>query len=138
MAAVPTGHLRRLDCGAVVACVPGTQRLIVCRAAWENVLAHAADQPDDAFVFRPRRGARHAKNLFSSWTARHTPTGGLPALSVRRLRSSWIVELLSARIDLGVVAAAAGMSTSAGPLPTFRPRLGRTHRGRAAARPRLC
>ncbi|MFG1705395.1 hypothetical protein ACFLIM_19575 [Nonomuraea sp. M3C6] len=64
-------------------------------------------------MFRPRRAARHAKNLFSSWTARHRPTGGLPALSVRRLRSSWIVELLSARIDLGVVAAAAGMSTSA-------------------------
>ncbi|GAA3257732.1 hypothetical protein [Nonomuraea helvata] len=113
VAAVQTGHLRRLDSGAVVVTVPGTDRLIVCRAAWQNVLAHAADQPDDRFVFRPGRAARHAKNLFSSWTARHTPTGGLPALSVRRLRSSWIVELLSARIDLGVVAAAAGMSTSA-------------------------
>ncbi|MEV1001765.1 hypothetical protein [Nonomuraea sp. NPDC050202] len=113
MTAVRTGHLRRLDSGAIVACVPGADRLIVCRAAWENILAHAAHQPGDAFIFRPRRAARHAKNLFSSWTARHTPTGGLPALSVRRLRASWIVELLSARIDLGVVAAAAGMSTSA-------------------------
>ncbi|MEV4078054.1 hypothetical protein [Nonomuraea fuscirosea] len=113
VAAVRTGHLRRLDSGAVVVTVPGTQRLIVCRAAWEDVLARAADRPSDAFVFRPGRAARHAKNLFSSWTARHTPTGGLPALSVRRLRSSWIVELLSARIDLGVVAAAAGMSASA-------------------------
>ncbi|MEU8143311.1 hypothetical protein [Nonomuraea sp. NPDC048901] len=113
VAAVRTGHLRRLDCGAVVVTVAGTERLIVCRAAWEDVLAYAADQPGDRFVFRPGRTARHAKNLFSSWTARHTPTGGLPALSVRRLRSSWIVELLSARIDLGVVAAAAGMSTSA-------------------------
>ncbi|WP_043628604.1 hypothetical protein [Nonomuraea candida] len=113
VAAVRSGHLRRLHSGAVVVTVPGTQRLIVCRAAWEDVLVHAADQPGDRFVFRRRRAARHAKNLFSSWTARHTPTGGLPALSVRRLRSSWIVELLSARIDLGVVAAAAGMSTSA-------------------------
>ncbi|MEO3873675.1 hypothetical protein ABGB18_33105 [Nonomuraea sp. B12E4] len=113
VAAVRTGHLRRLDCGAVVVAVPDAERLIVCRAAWEDVLARAADQPGDRFVFRPRRAARHAKNLFSSWTARHQPTGGLPALSVRRLRSTWIVELLSARIDLGVVAAAAGMSTSA-------------------------
>ncbi|MFF0870137.1 hypothetical protein ACFYUV_50885 [Nonomuraea sp. NPDC003560] len=113
VAAVRTGHLRRLACGAVVVAVPGTQRLIVCRAVWENVLAYAADQPGDRFVFRSKRTARHAKNLFSSWTARHTPTGGLPALSVRRLRSSWIVELLCSRIDLGVVADAAGMSTSA-------------------------
>ncbi|MEV0196089.1 hypothetical protein [Nonomuraea sp. NPDC050691] len=113
VAAVRTEHLCRLDCGAVVVAAPGTEQLIVCRAAWEDVLAHAAHQPGDRFVFRPRRTARHAKNLFSSWTARHAPTGGLPALSVRRLRSSWIVELLSARIDLGVVAAAAGMSTSA-------------------------
>lgn len=113
VAAVRTGHLRRLDSGAIVVTVPGTERLIVCRAAWEDVLAGATGRFGDAFVFRPRRAARHAKNLFSSWTARHTPTGGLPALSVRRLRSSWIVELLSARIDLGVVAAAAGMSTSA-------------------------
>jgi hypothetical protein len=112
VAAVRTGHLRRLDSGAIVVTVPGTERLIVCRAAWEDVLVHAADRPGDAFVFRPRRAARHAKNLFSSWTARHRPTGGLPALSVRRLRSSWIVELMSARIDLGVVAAA-GMSASA-------------------------
>lgn len=42
-----------------------------------------------------------------------TATARLAVWSVRRLRSSWIVELLSARIDLGVVAAAAGMSASA-------------------------
>ncbi|MEU7894147.1 hypothetical protein AB0B45_14940 [Nonomuraea sp. NPDC049152] len=98
---------------AVVVNASGTERLIVCRAAWEDVLAGAADTDSDTFVFRSRRAARHAKNLFSSWTARHQPTGGLPALSVRRLRASWIVELLTARIDLGVVAAAAGMSASA-------------------------
>ncbi len=113
VAAVRTGHLRRLDSGAIVVTVPGTERLIVCRAAWEDILAQATDWPGDAFVFRPGRASRHAKNLFSSWTARHRPTGGLPAVSVRRLRSSWIVELLSARIDVGVVAAAAGTSTSA-------------------------
>ncbi|MER5646126.1 hypothetical protein [Streptosporangium sp. NPDC002524] len=113
VAAVRTGHLRRLDSGAIVVTVPGTERLIVCRVAWEDILAQATDRPGDAFVFRPGRASQRAKNLFSSWTARHRPTGGLPALSVRRLRSSWIVELLSARIDVGVVAAAAGMSASA-------------------------
>ncbi|PRX65278.1 hypothetical protein B0I32_10738 [Nonomuraea fuscirosea] len=43
-------------------------------------------------MFRPQRIARHAKDRFSSWTARHTSTSGLPALSAFRLRSSWIVE----------------------------------------------
>ncbi|MET9249974.1 hypothetical protein [Nonomuraea sp. NPDC003709] len=42
VATVRTGHLRRLDCGAVVVTVPGAERLIVCRAAWEDVLARAA------------------------------------------------------------------------------------------------
>lgn len=113
VASVRTEHLRRLDSGAVVVAVPDTERLIVCRASWEDILTDAAHQRGDRFVFRPGRVARHAKNLFSSWIVRHAPTGGLPALSARRLRASWIVELLSARIDLGVVAAAAGMSASA-------------------------
>ncbi|MFD8563137.1 hypothetical protein ACFV1N_38180 [Streptosporangium canum] len=38
--------------------------------------------------------------------------GGLPTLSARRLRASRIVELLTARIDASVVAAAAGLSPS--------------------------
>jgi hypothetical protein len=61
LAAVRTEHLRHLDSGAVVVTAPGTERLIVCRAAWEDVLVHAADQPSGRFVFRPRRAARHAK-----------------------------------------------------------------------------
>ncbi|MEU0572888.1 hypothetical protein ABZ297_46855 [Nonomuraea sp. NPDC005983] len=55
MAAIRAGHLRCLDSGAVVVTVPGTQRLIVCRAAWEDVLVHAAGQPGDRFVLRPGR-----------------------------------------------------------------------------------
>ncbi|MFI6599106.1 hypothetical protein ACIBHX_22840 [Nonomuraea sp. NPDC050536] len=111
--AVQGCHLRRLDSGAVVVHVPGTTRLIVCRAAWENTLFDLAQRAGDGYLFRPRRTARHAKNLVSSWNVRHRPTGNLPDLSVRRLRVSWIVELLTARIHLDAVAEAAGMSTSA-------------------------
>ncbi|WP_221762254.1 hypothetical protein [Nonomuraea sp. WAC 01424] len=113
LAAVRGTHLRHLDSGAVVIAVPDTSRLIVCRAAWEQVLAETATAVGDSFLFRPRRLVPHFKNLFSGWSARHRPTGGLPALSARRLRASWLVELLTARIDPGVVAAAAGMSVAA-------------------------
>ncbi|MFI6457788.1 hypothetical protein ACIBF6_40300 [Streptosporangium amethystogenes] len=37
VAAVRTGHLRRLDSGATVATVPGTERLIFCRTACGNI-----------------------------------------------------------------------------------------------------
>ncbi|MEV1005456.1 hypothetical protein [Nonomuraea sp. NPDC050202] len=36
VAAVRTGHLRRLDSVAVVVTVPGAERLIICRTAWEG------------------------------------------------------------------------------------------------------
>ncbi|WP_406311906.1 hypothetical protein OHA77_24860 [Streptosporangium sp. NBC_01639] len=45
MAAVRTGHLRRLDSGATVVTVPGTERLIVCRAAWEDILTKPQTGP---------------------------------------------------------------------------------------------
>ncbi len=106
-------HLRRLPSGAVVVSVPGTGRLVVVRSAWEQHLAEAAQAAGEDFLFRPRRTTPSAKNLLNAWTARHRPTAGLPALSARRLRACWIVELLSARIDAGVVAAAAGLSPSA-------------------------
>lgn len=91
VAAVQTEHLRRLNSGAVVVNVPDTERLIVCRAAWEDVLVAVADRPGNAFVFRPGRAARHAKNLFSSWTARHSPTGVCPACRCAACapRGSW-------------------------------------------------
>ncbi|WP_199565806.1 hypothetical protein [Spongiactinospora rosea] len=113
LAAARGHHLRRLPSGAVVIAVPAADRLVVARAAWEQHLAEAAQTAGEAFLFRPHRTTPAAKNLLNAWTARHRPTGGLPALSARRLRACWIVDLLSARIDAGLVAAAAGLSPSA-------------------------
>ncbi|WP_113698812.1 hypothetical protein [Nonomuraea lactucae] len=87
VAAVRTGHLRRLDSGAIVVTVSDTERLIVCRAAWEDVLARAADQPGDRFVFRPGRAARHAKSTKRPSTPKETatpelsPSGSAPTAS---------------------------------------------------------
>jgi integrase len=116
LAAVRGTHLRILADGTVVIAPPGTTRLIVARAAYEDHLAAAARSAlagGDRYLFRPGRTVAYAKNLIASWTKVHRPTGDLPPLSARRLRASWIVELLTARIDIGVVAAAAGLAPSA-------------------------
>ncbi|GAA4234276.1 hypothetical protein GCM10023075_52350 [Streptosporangium album] len=115
-ASVRGSHLRILPEGAVVLDVPGTHRLIVARARWEAHLAQAAESAladSDRYLFRPRRSTTYAKNLVASWAWARRPAGALPALSARRLRASWIVELLTARIDPGVVAAAAGLAPAA-------------------------
>ncbi|GAA3360730.1 hypothetical protein GCM10017744_044510 [Streptomyces antimycoticus] len=53
----------------------------------------------------------------SAGPARHRPPNGLPALSARRLRSTWIVNLLATGISPAVVATAAGMTSPAGLAP---------------------
>lgn len=92
-------------------------RLVACRAGWSVVLAELDEAAGEGYLFRPGRKVAAAKNLVSSWPARHRPPAGLPALSARRLRSTWIVGLLSEGISPAVVAAAAGMSSSAGLAP---------------------
>lgn len=71
------------------------------------------------YLFRPGRKVAAAKNLVNSWPARHRPHAGLPALSARRLRTTWIVNLLRQRIDPVLVAKAAGMRSPAGLAPYF-------------------
>lgn len=70
-------------------------------------------------MFRPGRKVKAAKNLVSSWPARHQPHGGLPALAARRLRTRWIVDLLRQRIDPALIAQAAGMASAAALGPYF-------------------
>ncbi|MEV6425706.1 hypothetical protein [Streptomyces sp. NPDC051662] len=72
-----------------------------------------ADRAGDRYLFRPRRTAEYAKNLIGSWSLVHRPPGHLPALSVRRLRATWIVELMAARIDHDLIAKAAGLASAA-------------------------
>ncbi|MGP3967409.1 hypothetical protein [Streptomyces sp. 6N223] len=107
-------HIRFTHSGKAVLDKELIGRRVVCRMAWEDVLADLAHTADTAYLFRPRRKVEASKNLVSSWPARHRPSGGLPRLSARRLRSTWIVELLRERIDPAVVAMAAGMKSPAG------------------------
>jgi integrase len=92
-------------------------RLVASRAGWSVVLTELAEAAGEGYLFRPGRKVAAAKNLVSSWPARHRPPAGLPALSARRLRSTWIVGLLAEGISPSVVAAAAGMSSPAGLAP---------------------
>ncbi|WP_405141996.1 hypothetical protein OG589_32820 [Sphaerisporangium sp. NBC_01403] len=113
LAPVRGSDVRITPCGAVVIASAHLGRLIVARACWEEQLAGAASTAGERYLFRPSRTTAYAKNLIGSWCTAHRPSGGLPALSVRRLRSSWIVELLTARIDTAVVAAASGLASPA-------------------------
>ncbi|MGW5446816.1 hypothetical protein [Streptomyces asiaticus] len=92
-------------------------RLVACRAGWSVVLAELAEAAGESYLFRPGRKVAAAKNLVSSWPARHRPPDGLPLLSARRLRSTWIVGLLAVGISPAVVATAAGLTSPTGLAP---------------------
>lgn len=88
-------------------------RLVACHTSWGLVLAELVEAAGAGYLFRPGRKVEAAKNLVNSWPARHRPNAGLPPLSARRLRSTWIVGLLAAGISEAVVAQAAGMASPA-------------------------
>ncbi|WP_405898268.1 hypothetical protein OG242_12685 [Streptomyces sp. NBC_00727] len=111
--------LRITDSGMVVIDAPWLGRLVACRAEWEATLAELAQIAGNSYLFRPGRKVEAAKNLVSSWPARHRPHAGLPPLSARRLRTTWIVDLLRQRIDPALVAQAAGMNSAASLGPYF-------------------
>ncbi|MFJ7910060.1 hypothetical protein [Kitasatospora sp. NPDC096204] len=90
-----------------------TRSPVVARADWEDVLAEIVELAGGGYLFRPRRTAPYAKNLISGWSLLHRPTGGLPPLSAGRLRASWIVDLMTARIDHALIAKAAGLASAA-------------------------
>ncbi|MGW0825154.1 hypothetical protein [Streptomyces sp. NPDC002845] len=111
------GHHIDAACGVPVLDEALLGRLVACRADWAPVLVELADAAGAGYVFRPGRKVAAAKNLVLSWPTRHRPPGGLPRLSARRLRSTWIVGLLAEGISPAVVATAAGMTSPAGLAP---------------------
>lgn len=113
------GHdVTLLPSEAVVVAVPGSERLVVCRAMWEEVLADRARSAGDGYLFLPQRQAVEPKNGITNWAKRiQRGSSGLPTLKLARLRSTWIVELLRQRVPEDVVAAAAGMGSTAGLAP---------------------
>lgn len=116
--AVRGTHVTVLPSEAVVVAVPGSDRLVVCRAMWEEVLADRARAAGDGYLFLPQRQVADPKNGITNWIERvQRGSSGLPELNLARLRSTWIVELLRQRIPEDVVAAAAGMASTAGLAP---------------------
>lgn len=99
-------HLRVLASGMVVLEVPCLDRITAARAPCQKFLADAARRVGHGRLYRPRRMAAHTMN---SWRT-SLPSCSLPALSPRRLRSTWVVELLSAGTDEALVAGTAGLS----------------------------
>ncbi len=93
----------------------GARRVVplVARAVWDPVLDELARTAGDGYLFRPRRSVAYAKNLIGSWSLIHRPPAPLPAVSAGRLRATWIVELMAARIDHDLIAKAAGLASAA-------------------------
>jgi hypothetical protein len=93
----------------------GAKRLvpIVARAGWDALLGELAERAGGGYVFRPGRTVAYSKNLIGSWSLMHRPPGSAPAVSVGRLRATWIVELMRAHIDHHLIAQAAGLVSAA-------------------------
>ncbi|WP_411098861.1 hypothetical protein [Streptomyces sp. x-45] len=117
--AVRGRDLRAMPQGVVLVDAPWLDRLVACRAEWEEALAELGELAGEAYLFRPGRKVEAAKNLVSSWSLRHRPHVGLARLEARRLRTTWIVGLLRQRIDPVLIAQAAGMRSAAALGPYF-------------------
>jgi hypothetical protein len=72
------------SCGGPVLDDTVLERLVACRAARAPALTELAKTAGSGYLFRPGRKVEAAKNLVSSWPARHQPPNGLPRLSARR------------------------------------------------------
>jgi hypothetical protein len=55
---------------AVVLAVPGSDRLVVCRAMWEEDLATRARTAGNGYLFLPQRQVAEPKNAVSNWAER--------------------------------------------------------------------
>jgi hypothetical protein len=95
---------------AVVVEVRGpAARLVVVRRAFERFLAETVYGylGQIVYLMAPRRFHRTGVTCHIAGLLR--PPGNCPALSTRRLRASWLAELLDAGVPLPVLAAAAGI-----------------------------
>ena len=88
-------------------------RFVVCRPDYEAHLAALLHMRGNRLLFRPERTNLEAKNTLSAWAATVRLPPPIGRLEARRLRSTWIVEMLTLRIDREILAKAAGLSGSA-------------------------
>jgi hypothetical protein len=98
--------------GPVVVAVRGRRaRLVVCRAAWENVLADVVERATaGSWLFRPDATAR-STNTVTNFLDRTRPSTEALRLVMGRARATWIVELINAQVPLPVLVAAAGVDS---------------------------
>lgn len=102
------------ECGACVFDDPkDADRFVVCRPDYESHLITLLDTRGGRLLFRPERTRLEAKNALSAWAATVRLPPPIGRLEARRLRSAWIVEMLTLRIDREILAKAAGLASSA-------------------------
>jgi len=95
------------DGSGLVVIVPGSpQRRVPVLARWKWALRHAIEHSQGGLLFRPSPGRRKRVSVFTE----NLPRANDPKLSVQRLRVTWIVRHLDARVPLHVLAGAAGVT----------------------------
>lgn len=95
-------------------------RFVACRPDYRPHLTEVLARRDAAApLFRPERRKLDSVNAVSNWTSRF-PIPELGRLDARRLRSTWIVEMMRLPIDRDIIATAAGMRGVA-QLEKYRP-----------------
>lgn len=91
-------------------------RLVVCRRAWERVLADQAEHAlriggePGGYLFRANAAVRGG-NIVTNFLARTHAAPGVPPLKTARLRATWLVGLIEAGVPLTVIVSAAGLDT---------------------------
>ncbi|XVQ11148.1 hypothetical protein ACQP1W_00805 [Spirillospora sp. CA-255316] len=120
------------DQPTVVAVRGKRSRLVVCRRAWESILAGqaACAAARDTYLFRPG-AARRGGNLVTNFLSRTHPAAGTPALKMSRLRATWLVSLIEAGLPLTVIVPAAGLETLHG-MSRLMPYVGRVEASEVA------
>ncbi|XVQ11151.1 hypothetical protein ACQP1W_00820 [Spirillospora sp. CA-255316] len=99
--------------GAVTVHVRGPRpRAVKCRRAWELALAElvAGLSGQATWLFQPTVG-RRSTSLVSSLVSRARKAPDSPAVNVRRMRSTWLIDLIENRVALDTIAAAAGLDS---------------------------
>lgn len=84
------------------------RRTVPVRPAWETAVMAATERAAGRLLFLPGRTTRNAKQL--SRFTESLPRHDAPKLSARRLRSTWIVDLLDAHVPLNALSAVAGVA----------------------------
>ena len=111
-------HAREIECARAEWIKQGAQGLTVvvagnrCRhvpvaRGWEWAVRDALAKSGGGLLVRSGRAQRKRVSVFTE----NLPRGDAPKLSSQRLRATWLVRHLDARVPLNVLAEAAGVST---------------------------